>query len=89
MRCRSLASWADPLPMIAARHPAVADTIRRCLESEPQSPSLAAARRAAEELDWTSGFEVPRWAALQEGLRPPPRARRHKGWVAARSSQSS
>ena len=71
------ASWADTLPMIAARHPTVADIIRRSLESDPQSPSLAAARRAADELDGTSGFEVPRWAALQEGLRPPPREPEH------------
>ena len=63
--------------MIAARHPTVADIIRRSLESDPQSLSLAAARRAADELDGTSGFKVPRWAALQEGLRPPPREPEH------------
>ena len=71
------ASWADTLPMIAARHPTVADIIRRSFESDPQSPSLAAARRAADELDGTSEFEVHRWGALQEGLRPPLREPEH------------
>ena len=71
------ASWADTLPMVAARHPTVADIIRRSFESDPQSPSLAAAKPAADELDGISGFEVPRWAVLQEGLRPPPREPEH------------
>ena len=36
-----------------------------------QSPSLAAAKRAAAELDEL--FEVPQWSALAAGLRPPPK----------------
>ena len=38
---------------------------------------MAAARRVAEELGGTSGFEVPRWAVLQDGLRPPLREADH------------
>ena len=57
--------------MVQTRHPRIADEMVYQLEGMTQSPSLAAAKRAAAELDEL--FEVPQWSALAAGLRPPPR----------------
>ena len=56
------ASWADVLPMIQARHPAVAALMVQHLEGESWSPSMEAASRAATQLEGTAG--------LAGGLRP-------------------
>ena len=67
------ASWADTLPMIQGRHPAVAELIIGSLQGGPNSPCLVAVQNAALELDGVEGFEVPEWPALAGGLRPEPR----------------
>ena len=64
------ASWADVLPMIQARHPAVAALMVQHLEGESWSPSMAAASRAATQLEGMAGFAVPLWSDLARGLRP-------------------
>ena len=64
------ASWADTLPMIRARHGAVADLFVRELEREPESPFLAAAAEAMRSLTGTMGFTPPSWQALSTGVRP-------------------
>ena len=64
------ASWADVLPMIRDRHPAVATMIVNALENDTASPCLGAASRAAQDLDGVEDFEVPQWRALAAGLRP-------------------
>ena len=51
------ASWADCLPMISARHPAVADMIIRELDGHPVTPCLSAASRIARDLVGVGGFE--------------------------------
>ena len=66
---RCWASWADVLPMIQARHPAVAALMVQHLEGESWSPSMAAASRAATQLGM-AGFAVPLWSDLACGLRP-------------------
>ena len=68
------ASWADTLPMIQTRHPAVADLVLRHLEGESASPSLRAGSRAATQLEGVQGFEVPQWRDVAAGWRPPDRA---------------
>ena len=67
------ASWADTLPMIQERHPAVAELIIGSLQEGPNSPCLVAVQNAALELDGVEGFVVPEWTALAGGLRPEPR----------------
>ena len=69
------ASWADVLPMIRDRHPAVATTIVNAMENDTASLCLRTASRAAQDLDGVEEFEVPQWRALAAGLRPPPGAR--------------
>ena len=64
------ASWADALPMIQERHPAVADQIVHRLEGFPDSPCLGSASGAAGSLDGVRGWEVPSWSDLAAGLRP-------------------
>ena len=64
------ASWADVLPMIQARHPAVAALMVQHLEGESWSPSMAAASRAATQLEGMAGFAVLLWSDLARGLRP-------------------
>ena len=58
------ASWADTMPMIQERHPAVAELIIGSLQGGPNSPCLVAVQNAALELDGEEGFEVPEWTAL-------------------------
>ena len=67
------ASWADVLPMIRDRHPAVATMIVNALDGDTASPCVGAVRRAAQDLAGVEDFEVPQWRALAAGLRPPPR----------------
>ena len=64
------ASWADCLPMISARHPAVADMIIRELDGHPVTPCLSAASRIARDLVGVGGFEPPSWISLANGARP-------------------
>ena len=64
------ASWADVLPMIQARHPAVAALIVQHLEGESWSPSMEVASRAATQLEGMAGFAVLQWSDLAGGLRP-------------------
>ena len=70
------ASWADTLPKIQERHPAVAELIVGSLTGAPESPCLGAVHAAVQELDGV-GFVVPEWTALADGLRPEPREPEH------------
>ena len=64
------ASWADVLPMIQARHPAVAASMVQHLKGKSWSPSMEPASRAAAQLEGMAGFAVPQWSDLAGGLRP-------------------
>ena len=70
------ASWADTLPMIQERHPAVAKLIVGSLTGAPESPCLGAVHAAVQESDGV-GFVVPEWTSLADGLRPEPREPEH------------
>ena len=61
------ASWADCLRMVRQRHPSVADTMIRGLDTS----ALGAAREAAMALIGVMGFTPPSWTALSRGARPP------------------
>ena len=74
------ASWADCLPMILERHPAVAFFLRERdtaeykslinqLEGHPRTPNLGAASDAVRALGGLKGFEQPSWRALAGGAR--------------------
>ena len=61
------ASRADSLPMINARHPAVADTIIRELDGHPVTPCQRGASRSARDLLGVGEFEPPSWISLVNG----------------------
>ena len=67
------ASWADTLPAIHARWPAVADHLGQLLtgESRAQPPSVQAAVAAGATLR-RAGFAPPPWGLLITGSPPPP-----------------
>lgn len=67
------ASWADTLPAVHARWPAVADQLGQLLtgESRARPPSVQAAVSAAAELQ-RAGFTPPPWGLLITGSPPPP-----------------
>ena len=67
------ASWADTLPAVHARWPAVADQLGQLLtgESRARPPSVQAAVSAAAELQ-RAGFAPPPWGLLITGSPPPP-----------------
>ena len=71
-RSADWASWADCLPMIHERHPAVAAALVEHLEN-PGTPCLQAVASAARDLTGVGGFEPPSWRELMMGARPEPR----------------
>ena len=74
------ASWADTLPMIAARCPAAAsqleEELRKGVASE--SASVVAASAALAKLQ-VEGYEAPDWRDVLKGQRPPPVERPEPG----------
>ena len=64
------ASWADCIPTIDARHPAVAESFVRELEGHPHTPCLRAAQEAAWALEGVMGWSPPSWFAIWNGARP-------------------
>ena len=94
------ASWADALPMIHQRTPAVAEMVVARLaqpnaraEGDPPSGCLEELHQACTRLD-TDGFrERPSWEALRDGARPPEPLEREPGewqhgWQYVASSHS-
>ena len=82
------ASWADTLPAVHARWPAVADQLGQLLtgESRARPPSVQAAVSAAAELQ-RAGFTPPPWGLLITGSPPAPNppeplTRRPAAWMA-------
>ena len=65
------ASWADSLAMINARHPAVAGSIVRALETNVEAPFVREVQRCVDTLV-EADFAVPSWEELADGVRPPP-----------------
>ena len=92
------ASWADCLPMILERHPAVAAQLIDQLEGHPVTPILRAASDSAHQLTGVREFVPPSWRALAHGARPETReldqfefGRSRDGWqheVASRVEES-
>ena len=74
------ASWADCLPMIRQRHPAIANHLLQALAlpagSEALATCLQEARRAREQLMHEGFGECPTWARVMAGERPDPRIMR-------------
>ena len=64
------ASWADSLAMINARHPAVAGSIVRALETNVEVPFVREVQRCVDTLV-EADFAVPSWEELADGVRPP------------------
>ena len=64
------ASWADCLPMMFERHPAVATQLINQLEGHPRTPNLGAASDAVQALGGLRGFELPSWRGLAGGAGP-------------------
>ena len=67
------ASWADALPMIKARSPAVCDQLLAALaDRQPPRDSFAAELQGARATLVSEGFDAcPTWAQLADGARPP------------------
>ena len=66
------ASWADTLPMMAARCPNLCETFCQELESESsRAESLRQAAAARRSLVRKGYDECPTWGALKAGTRPP------------------
>ena len=63
------ASWADSLPMIQKRHPAVARLIIAQLTNQSDGFHLSGATFSRERLLDVS-FAVPTWVQIADGLRP-------------------
>ena len=67
------ASWADALPMLRARHPALTQAIVAdlSLESGPQHANCLRELHEAKQLLEREGFATcPTWAELSDGARP-------------------
>ena len=66
------ASWADTLPMIQARVPAVAARLVELLSAPSGAPAIPCTRQAeqASMLLAADGFQPPSWPELAGGLRP-------------------
>ena len=87
------ASWADTLPMIRERHPALAARLVQQLEApagEFAVPSTRQAEQAAMLLA-AAGFQPPSWQELADGLRPAQERDREigeflRGWQRAASN---
>ena len=63
------ASWADSLPMIQKRHPAVARLIVAQLSGSAEGPHLSGATVSRERLLDVS-YVAPTWIQIADGLRP-------------------
>ena len=74
------ASWADTLPMIAARCPAAASQLEEELKKgvASESASVVAASAALAKLQ-VEGYEAPDWRDVLKGQRPPPVERPEPG----------
>ena len=68
------AAWADILPIIAERVPALADRVLPELERRDSAIACAAQAAAAEEAVAGPAFpQQPSWRELADGARPPQR----------------
>ena len=66
------ASWADALPMIQQRTPAVANTVIEGLQQETDAIGcIGELRESAARLDREGFWWRPAWRALSDGQRPP------------------
>ena len=65
------ASWADALPMISERLPAVATSIVTALENQDARGCLGELSESARRLDREGFVSRPDWRALSRGARPP------------------
>ena len=65
------ASWANAVGKIQNRHPTIAATIVRALESGSPVPAITAVVGCIAALEGAS-FPFPDWDFLRKGLRPPP-----------------
>ena len=74
------ASWADTLPMIAVRCPAVVSQLKEELRKEvaSESASVVAASAALAKLQ-IEGYEASHWRDVLRGQRPPPVERPEPG----------
>ena len=74
------ASWADCLPMLRERAPALTADICRALDAGAAGlpPGLRQAAEARRQLA-QEGYETPTWTALALGARPPPTQDREMG----------
>ena len=72
-RAAHWASWADALPMIQKRNPAVADMVERAMVNNvfPEVGCLSELARATDQLDREGFVERPSWPELRRGRRPP------------------
>ena len=65
------ASWADALPKISERLPAVATSIVTALENQDARGCLGELSESARRLDREGFVSRPDWRALSRGARPP------------------
>ena len=87
------ASWADSLAMIQKRNPRIAENILRALEGNSQDGCLYELASAAHVLRREGYNDLPSWADLANGKRPPrlpqgiDAVERTPGWQYFASSQ--
>ena len=62
------ASWADVLPTIPERHPAIADKLCVALQCGDRGFHISAAVQCREQLI-VSGYDCPEWEDIARGLR--------------------
>ena len=68
----SWASWADALPMISERNPAVAEHVEHAMTQEVHHEGcLAELHNACGRLDREGFWWRPTWSELRHGKRPP------------------
>ena len=83
VRCANAAcwaSWADALPMINERTPAIANVVVQTMDDGPTETScLVELKEAADRLDEEGFWWRPSWSALREGERPPEITAREPG----------
>ena len=65
------ASWADALPMLSQRLPALTDEIMQSLDSVHDGGCLEQLQAAGLSLDRGGFLQRPEWAQLRAGARPP------------------
>ena len=80
-RFGSWALWADALPMIQERNPAIAEIVENAMVHNvfPPEWSLSELVQATSQLDQEGFAERPSWSELRRGKRPPPGEWQH-GW---------